>query len=160
MFNTVNSDTSSDNLSQKFRGSSFCILAVDDNPVEFELLKDAFEICGMTVVLLTAITAPMALAALEVARVERQPDLALVDINMPMVSGFELAAVLIEQGVPTILMSTQVDDHRAIQAIRMGVLELLEKPSKHAGYVVLAERVIRILCESQTAKNAITNTRI
>jgi response regulator NasT len=143
----VNRDIPSETPDGQTGVSSHFFLVVDDNPAEFVLLEDAFALCGVMVNLLTATTAPMALAELDFASSERQPDLALVDINMPMVSGFELAAVLIEQGVPTILMSTQVDDGRATQALRMGALDLLAKPFNQGGYMIFAERVIRLLRE-------------
>lgn len=121
------------------------LLAVDDDPAEFALLEDAFSRCGMEVDLLTATSAPFALAELTLGGEGRRPHAALVDINMPLVSGFDLAVEMIREGVPTILMSNQVTGERAARASGLGVLDLLAKPNDAAGYTAFAARVLRIL---------------
>lgn len=122
----------------------FRVLAVDDDPAEFALLEDGFAHCGADVELLLASTGPLALAELMLAGVAGKPHLALIDINMPMVSGFDLATELIREGVPTILMSNHVDEKRTTHARKLGVLELLAKPSDRTGYAAFAMNVMRI----------------
>jgi CheY-like chemotaxis protein len=64
------------------------ILIVDDNPDALETLKSALEALGHTVV--GAHDAQSALAAVPAF----QPDFALIDIQLPLVSGYELAEQL------------------------------------------------------------------
>lgn len=125
--------------------SSFRILAVDDDPEEFALLEDGFARCGAHVELTTATTAPMAIAELVLAGQEGRPQLALVDIGMPLVSGFELARQLVADGIPTVLMSSQVDPARAVRSREIGALDLLAKPTDGPGYGAFAARVLRML---------------
>ncbi len=124
------------------RASSIRILAVDDDPNEFALLEDGFANCGAVVDLLSVTSGPMALAELMLIAPDSRPHLALIDINMPLVSGFELAKQLVREGIPTILMSCQVDDQRLGRAHALGVLDLLAKPLDAQGYVAFAARVL------------------
>lgn len=121
------------------------VLAVDDNPAEFALLADGFSGCGILVDLSTATSASLALAGLMLGDVADRPHVALIDINMPMVSGFELATQMIRDGIPTIMMSTQITDAHAVRARDLGVLDLLAKPSDGLGYAALVARVLRAL---------------
>lgn len=125
--------------------SSLRILAVDDDPSEFALLEDGFARCGAIVELTTATTAPMAIAELVLAGRDGRPQLALVDIGMPLVSGFELARQLVADGIPTVLMSSQVDPARAVRSREIGALDLLAKPADGPGYGAFAARVLRML---------------
>ncbi len=123
---------------------SLRLLIVDDEPGEFALIEDGFSRCGVELDLVTATTAVMALAELGMSGPSGRPQLALIDINMPMVSGFDLAAQLIAEGIPTILMSSQVDASRASRARSLGALDLLAKPSDAHGYSAFAARILRM----------------
>ena len=87
------------------------------------------------------------LALVEVALCEsgEKPHAALVDINMPAIDGYGLAREFIGNGLPTILMSSDVDDHRRDRAAAIGVLGLLEKPSNADGYAAFAQRVLELI---------------
>lgn len=121
------------------------LLAVDDDPAEFTLLEDGFARCGTAVELLTATSAPFALAELMLGGPDGRPHAALIDVNMPLVSGFDLATHLIREGVPTILMSNHVNGERATRASGLGVLDLLTKPTGAQGYAAFTARVLRVL---------------
>ncbi len=125
--------------------SSLRILAVDDDPAEFALLEDGFARCGVGIELATATTAPLAIVELHLAGHEGRPHVALVDIGMPLVSGFELARQLVAEDIPTILMSSHVDGARAAMAREIGALDLLAKPVDGPGYGAFAARVLRML---------------
>ncbi len=128
------------------RGALFLrVLAVDDQPAEFPLIEDGFRRSGMHIELLTAVSAPLALAELVHGDQHGRPHVALIDINMPRVSGFELAERVVRQGIPTILMSNHVTGERASWAAAIGVLDLLAKPGDAAGYAIFAARVLRLL---------------
>ena len=131
--------------SSSVEGQPLRILVVDDDPAEFTLVEQGFLSCGILFSLLTATTAPLALAEIGMAEREGFPQVALVDINMPLVSGFELAAHLIDQHVPTILMSTQVDIWRVERAREIGALRLLVKPSDLDGYGAFAATILHLL---------------
>ena len=66
------------------------LLVVDDHPEEFTLIEAAIVAMGFEPVLFTATTAPLAVVALSTAPVDERPRVALVDINMPLVSASSL----------------------------------------------------------------------
>lgn len=121
------------------------VLAVDDDPAEFALLEDGFAHCGTTIELLSATSAPMALAELMLIGRTLRPHFALIDVNMPMVSGFELATHLVREGLPTILISNHVDAGRVAHARSLGALDLLEKPADAPGYATFAAEILRLV---------------
>jgi RNA polymerase sigma factor (sigma-70 family) len=68
-------------------------------------------------------------AFLEAYRPER-PGCLVLDLNMPGMSGLELQQYLKEQGVviPVIFLSGRADIPRAVQAVREGAIDFIEKP--------------------------------
>lgn len=121
------------------------ILAVDDDIQEFPLLEASFAACGVEVRLDTVTTGHLAIANLFMADVSELPHLAMVDVGMPLISGFDLARQLTMRGIPTVLMSALVTPQRLAQAHALGALDLLEKPPDAAGYARMAARVLHLL---------------
>lgn len=119
-------------------------MVVDDDPHEFPLLKAGFAHLACPVSLQTIAIAHVALVEFALCEAEKKPHLALVDINMPAIDGFGLAREFIINGLPTILMSSHVDDKRRARAADIGVLALLEKPESADGYASLARRVLEL----------------
>jgi|GEM_PF-325629 len=106
------------------------ILVVDDNPVNIELLMDLLGDEGYCKV--AGISDPL----LVEARVAQQrPDLILLDIRMPSLSGLELLARLNEQwaeDVPAVIVLTaQIDEATRYQALELGAQDFLTKPFNH-----------------------------
>ncbi len=126
------------------------ILAVDDDIHEFPLLEASFAACGVEVKLDTVTTGHIAIANLYMADEADLPHLALVDVGMPLISGFDLARQLIRRGIPTVLMSALVNPQRCAQAHALGALDLLEKPPNAAGYTRMAARVLHLVGRSCT----------
>lgn len=125
-------------------GPDLRILMVDDDPDEFPLLEAGFARHNCPVVLQTVTIAHLALVEYALSDDETRPHIALVDINMPAIDGFVLARELIGNGLPTILMSSQVDLVRRARATQIGVIELLEKPSQADGYAAFALRILQL----------------
>ena len=83
------------------------ILIVDDEAGVRELLGDALRIAGFE----TA-TAPDGMSALTAIR-NKKPDLLIIDINMPLMDGFELVERLRATGdnTPALMLSARADDY-------------------------------------------------
>ncbi len=124
------------------RGPGLIVLAVDDNADDLTLLEDGFLECGTAVELITATSALMALAEFMQSEPGTRPDVAVIDINMPLVSGFELASHLLLHDVCTLMMTSHVDEMKTAKARSIGVAELLVKPSDYAGYILMARRIV------------------
>ncbi|MBV5329744.1 MAG: response regulator [Chlorobium sp.] len=104
----------------------FSILAVDDEPVNIQLmiaaLKDNYDI-------LTALSGQEAIELLE----EQIPDLILLDVMMPDVSGYDVCKIikaderLVE--IPVIFL-TSLDSHDGeLQGLELGGIDYLTKPT-------------------------------
>lgn len=119
------------------------VLAVDDNPAELALMEDCFLQYRPTVRFITATTASLALAEVMMLRDDERPHVAMVDINMPLFTGFELAEQLTRQDVPTILMSNYLNPDRIARAHASGAIAVLEKPSNISEYSTLAQQVLK-----------------
>jgi two-component system, response regulator PdtaR len=99
------------------------ILAVDDDDLFLKFISEVLMSAGYRV--LTANSAEHALLTL----LEAEPDLALLDVSMPTVSGLELAKSLREEtAVPFMFLSYSTDMEIIKTASQYGALGYLLKP--------------------------------
>jgi two-component system KDP operon response regulator KdpE len=99
------------------------ILLVDDDPTILELLKLFLEKEGYKVMV-----AESGAVGLEIAA-RQLPDLAIVDLIMSGLDGFETSRRLRELGVQSILvMSHRHDERSVIRSLEMGADDYLRKP--------------------------------
>lgn len=100
-----------------------CILIVDDDPLLVEFLTEVIAHAGYDTV-----AAASGEEALQVIA-GKEPDLALLDISMPGMSGLELAATLkATSSVPFMFLSAVGDSESARQAAAYGAVGYLVKP--------------------------------
>lgn len=106
------------------------ILVVDDNPVNVELLMDLLEDEGYTHV--EGLTEPLRVKDRVLAQ---RPDLILLDIRMPGISGLEILAQLeqeLGEAAPAaIVLTAQIDEQARHQALKLGAQDFLTKPFNH-----------------------------
>jgi PAS domain S-box-containing protein len=103
------------------------ILIVDDDPRNVEFLKDSLlEPSGYATLCATNGEEALRLA------LAQEPDLILLDLQMPKMDGFEVLEELKKQGgdIPTILITAHGSENVAIQAFRLGVRDYFPKPFK------------------------------
>ena len=99
------------------------ILIVDDDPHLLEFLTEVIGHAGYDTV--TASSGEQALKVIE----GREPDMALLDITMPGMSGLELAATLkATTTLPFMFLSAIGDSESARQAAAHGAVGYLVKP--------------------------------
>src|SRR5688572_21853003 len=116
------------------------ILIVDDEPsIRFslsELLSDQHEV-------MEAEHAPAALRSLE----ERQFDLVISDLNMPVMSGLQLLEEIRARHPDTIfvLMTAFGDERTAVQALKNGAYDYIPKPFDNDDMRALVRRVHELL---------------
>jgi two-component system chemotaxis response regulator CheY len=127
----------------EFLINQLTVLVVDDSQFMRNLVRGLLATIGVK----KAHEAADGIAALEMIR-EIQPDIVIVDWEMPLLNGPELVRIVRSPGVfpmpdiPIIMMSSNVERGRVLEASRLGVNEFLCKPMSAKA---LLERLISIL---------------
>ena len=102
------------------------ILVVDDTPMNVKLLRDLLEVRGYTVE--TAASGEEGLAKVA----EWQPDLVLLDVMMPGMSGYEVLALMkqdeVLRNIPVIMISALDEVDSVVRCIEAGANDYLHKP--------------------------------
>jgi DNA-binding NtrC family response regulator len=101
------------------------VLIVDDEPESLDDLIDNLEACNCDVEV-----APHGLLALQRVRVDPRPDLVLLDMLMPGLSGLETLERLLQAvtGLKVVMLSNVHDTRKAVQAAQLGAADYLTKP--------------------------------
>ncbi len=118
------------------------ILVVDDEPDVVALIERTLRVYGFDV-----IKAYDGIGALDVVSTEK-PDLILLDIMMPMMSGYEVCEQVKAnpqtQHIPVVCLSSAHTPDARAHSIRAGAAELLTKPFMPAELVAQIRRHLRI----------------
>jgi len=114
------------------------ILVVDDNKEIVAALTDVLQSQGYGV-----ISAFNGRQGLDRA-LEEQPDLILLDWNLPKLSGFQVLQALRERGnlAPVVLMTIYGSESVAVQAFRLGIRDYIPKPLRVAETLAAIERAL------------------
>lgn len=98
------------------------ILAVDDEPGILQLLKDYFEIQGYEV-----IEAANGVEVFE--KLTQQPDLILLDVNLPGIDGFEICKMIRDHvSCPILFLTAKVEEEDRIRGFHLGGDDYILKP--------------------------------
>ena len=123
----------------------FVILYVEDNPVNIELMKQVFMIKN-NIELLTAMDANL---GIEIANTQ-QPDLILMDINLPGINGVEATKILKNNPktskIPVIAVSANAMESDIEQAKAAGFADYVPKP---INLPQLIEKIDKVLNENK-----------
>ena len=123
------------------------ILIVDDEAGVRELLGDALRIAGFE-----TSTASDGMSALTAIR-NKKPELLIIDINMPLMDGFELVERLRSTGdnTPALMLSARADRVDVTRGLTLGADDYVTKPF---GLEELLLRVKAILRRSQISTSS------
>jgi two-component system KDP operon response regulator KdpE len=122
--------------SDDFRGRR--IVVVEDEPHILDLIRTTLENAGFVVS-----GATTGLEGLERIR-EELPDLAILDVNLPDLSGFEvLRQIRQAQGVPCIMLTVQDDEDARVRGLELGADDYIGKPFGHRELVSRIKAVLR-----------------
>jgi two-component system LytT family response regulator len=133
-------------------------LIVDDEPIARQLLREELERIPEVSILGEASNGREALQKIG----KLKPDLVFLDLQMPVLSGFEVVEGLSGPSLPVIIIVTAFDQH-AIQAFEAGAIDYLLKPVSDARLQRAIERVKKLLghpvdIADQVARIASVNT--
>lgn len=116
------------------------ILIVDNDPDIADLIgRQALQPLGYQVAVMGDAGSALKFAA------QTPPDLILANINLPGLSGKDLLAALNSQNIksPVIVIAEKGQEHDAIQAFRLGAMDVLFWPLRDAEVVSIVERALR-----------------
>ncbi|MGB9300935.1 MAG: ATP-binding protein [Anaerolineae bacterium] len=113
------------------------VLIVDDDLRNVEFLRDSLLVPGGY----TALCATDGEEALHLA-LTQQPDLIILDLQMPKMEGFDVLEALRGKGreIPTIIITAHGSEGVAMQAFRLGVRDYFPKPFKATEIMEAVER--------------------
>ena len=117
------------------------ILVVDDNEQLSSMLKDVLESWGYT-----ALIATEGRSCLEIARLE-QPDIILLDIMLPGLSGYEVCSELKRDSrtcsIAVIMMTALEDMESRIHGYKVGADNFLVKPINYNEVKAIIEKLLK-----------------
>ncbi|MDO9181809.1 MAG: response regulator [Bacteriovorax sp.] len=127
------------------------ILIVEDDLEILSILKNIF-----TKHFNIIHTATNGNSAQEIVR-KSNPDLVLTDIQMPELNGIEFITQLRAEGknTPVVIMSSGKERSDLMKAIKLGVLDFVEKPFKRADIEQAVHRVLEMTVRSNDLTNLI-----
>ena len=109
-------------MEEKERRPQAVILVVDDEPDIVALLEEYF--AGQGYEVLTACDGPTALK-----RAERNPDLIVLDVGMPLMDGYDVCRRLREHlTCPIVFLTARVEDVDALEGFEAGADDYVLKP--------------------------------
>ena len=114
-------------------------LIVDDEPIARRVLREELEAFPEVEIVGEAENGKQALQRIS----ELQPDLVFLDLQMPVMGGFEVVRHLGHGHLPVVVIVTAYDTH-AIQAFEAGAVDYLLKPVSEARLRKAVERAQRL----------------
>ena len=123
-----------------------CILIVEDDPAISRLIESNLLVAGYEPI--CAMDGRQALDAISAHHF----DLALCDIMLPELDGFELLPYMQERNIPVIYVSAKADVQSRVQGLRLGAEDYLVKPFD---ILELLVRMEKVLARSAPAENKI-----
>jgi CheY-like chemotaxis protein len=121
------------------------ILIIEDNPGDVELLEIAFEMNGFEPRVQVAENGEEALLQLgKLAGSGNLPDLVLLDLNMPRMTGFEVLEAMREQNfgaVPTVVWTSSLLQCDRERCFALGARDFLSKPERIGEYIKLVDHL-------------------
>jgi CheY-like chemotaxis protein len=120
------------------------ILLVEDNLIELMKMKRTVSFLKLEHQITEAKNAEIALEILEDNN--ELPDIILLDLNMPKISGVELLSILKSREefrhIPTVILTTSNNKKDLEECYRIGVSGYILKPLKYEAYVKKIEQVL------------------
>ncbi|WP_418654735.1 response regulator [Tenacibaculum soleae] len=118
-------------------GSFLNVLLIEDNIIEIMKMNRTISLLKKKHKIKEAKTAEDALKILE--EKENLPDIILLDLNMPKISGIEFLSILKEnedlRHIPTIILTTSNNQKDILECYKIGISGYILKPLKYEDYI-------------------------
>ncbi len=116
------------------------VLVVDEEPDVIKLVAMSFRMQQPAWDVIGAQDGPEALELIE----QERPDVVLLDIGLPEVSGFEvLKAIRLFSDVPVIMLTARDDELSKVQGLELGADDYVTKPFSHLELLARVRAVLR-----------------
>jgi two-component system LytT family response regulator/two-component system response regulator LytT len=125
-------------------------VVVDDEQLAREELRFLLEQLGGIEIVAQAGNGVEALRVIE----EYQPDLVMLDVQMPGLTGFEVARRVVQSGLESQLVFVTAYDQYAIDAFEVNAVDYLLKPVEPGRLATAVERVRKRLAAEKPKKDA------
>jgi len=132
--------------------SAMKTLIVDDEPIARRVLREELDAVPGVVIVGEAENGERALEQIATL----QPDLVLLDLQMPVMGGFEVARRLAGGHLPVVVIVTAFDQH-AIEAFEAGAVDYLLKPVGEERLRKALERAQRLNKNPLAVANSVAN---
>lgn len=123
---------------------SLKILLVEDNLIEIMKLKRTISLLDLDHILQEANNGEEALGLLE--NTSNLPDIVLLDLNMPKISGIEFLKIIKQNDdlkhIPIIILTTSSNQKDLLECYKTGMSGYVLKPLKYEDYVKKMETVL------------------
>ena len=101
------------------------LLLVEDSPTDIFLVRESLLSCSVPVHVTTAYDGAKALSFLNGGY---RPDVVILDLNIPKISGLELLARYEPREIPIVIFSSSHNPEHRKQALELGANEYVQKP--------------------------------
>jgi len=126
------------------------ILVVDDNQDNIDLIQDILSTLEYDI-----LSAMEGQSAIALAR-EHRPDLVVLDVNMPGMSGFEVVEHLkqdeVTQSIPVIMLTALSDIENRVHAMTLGAEDYLTKPFSPRELIARVQRRLQSKIQTDDLK--------
>jgi CheY-like chemotaxis protein len=123
---------------------SLNILLIDDDIIEVMKLKRVISSLQLSHKIIEAENGEEALKLLE--QKDKRPDIILLDLNMPKLSGIDFLSILKKSEdlkcIPTIVLSTSNTPNDIVKCYKTGISGYVIKPLKYEDYVSKIEKLL------------------
>lgn len=121
------------------------ILLVEDNPSDLELTLRAFQVHHLTNTIHVARDGDEAMQFLFGGRIPHTPDLVLLDLRLPKVSGKEVLARIRAESrtaaVPVIVFTSSTEDRDFRECMTLGANSYIVKPTDFGQFALAVRRM-------------------
>ena len=137
--------------------SDCLIWIVDDDEDDIDLISQAFKECSLDVRVFSPADSSQLIPSLEKTYAKDLPQVILLDINMPIVSGIELLEGIRSdmrfKHIPVVMFTTSTSRTDKMQSLQLGANCFLTKPGTYQKMVKICSSLATIFCTPEFSKS-------
>jgi CheY-like chemotaxis protein len=126
------------------------IWIVDDDADDLELISQAFKECSFEVRTFSSPDPEKITGELEKSYLKDLPEVILLDLNMPIISGKELLSHIRNDArfkhIPVVMFTTSNSKRDRIECLQLGANCFLTKPNSYANMVKICASLATVFC--------------